>query len=177
MDRRQFLWAGLAAGAVAALSPRMLLAGDPSATLGPEVLKNLDASPFVYVSPLRLDGSESSCHGEVWFAWLDDAVLTTVASERWKAVALDRGLEYAQIWVGDYGRWKKMGVVNEDFRAGPSFRAKAEKLTDAALMERLLAVYGRKYPAEIEKWRDRMRKGLADGSRVLIRYTPVSKPG
>ena len=28
-------------------------------------------------------------------------------------------------------------------------------------------------PGEIAKWRDRMRSGYADGSRILIRYTPV----
>jgi hypothetical protein len=173
MNRRRFLWLGLAAGAAAGIWPRRLLAGETSPALAAKLVGSLESSPYVYVSPLRGDGSESRCHGEVWFAWLDDAVLTTVASDRWKVKAVDRGLDHARLWVGDYGTWKRMGMANDDFRAGPSFRAKAEKLTDPALMERLLAVYGRKYPAEIDKWRDRMRKGLADGSRVLIRYTPV----
>jgi len=46
-------------------------------------------------------------------------------------------------------------------------------VNDDALLDRLLAIYDRKYPGEIDKWRDRMRSGYADGSRILIRYTPV----
>jgi len=49
----------------------------------PEAL--LEGSPFVYISPLRSDGAESRCHGELWYAWLDDSVVVTVASDRWKA--------------------------------------------------------------------------------------------
>ena len=55
----------------------------------------------------------------------------------------------------------------------PSFEARAEGIKDDALLDRLLAIYERKYPGEIAKWRDRMRNGHADGSRILIRYTPV----
>jgi hypothetical protein len=38
----------------------------------------------------------------------------------------------------------------------------------------LLALYDQKYPDEIGKWREPMRQGYADGSRVLIRYRPES---
>jgi hypothetical protein len=38
------------------------------------------------------------------------------------------------------------------------------------MIDRLLAVYEEKYPNEISKWRDRMRSGFADGSRILLRY-------
>ena len=40
-------------------------------------------------------------------------------------------------------------------------------------MDRLLAVYDVKYPKEIGEWRGRMRDGYRDGSRLLIRYTPL----
>ena len=42
----------------------------------------------------------------------------------------------------------------------------------AGCIDRLLADYEKKYPAEIGNWRDRMRAGQRDGSRVLIRYVP-----
>lgn len=132
----------------------------------------LEKSPYVYVSPLRADGNESSCHGEVWFAWLDGAVVLITAKTAWKARAAARGLERARLWVGDYGRWKQLGMRNQAFRGGPSFLARASATRDAALLERMLAVYDAKYPAEIGKWRERMRSGFADGSRVLLRYVP-----
>ena len=61
---------------------------------------------------------------------------------------------------------------DQGFRQAPSFEARAEAVKDDALLERLLAIYAKKYPDEIDKWRDRMRRGYTDGTRVLIRYTP-----
>ena len=108
-------------------------------------------------------------------SWLDGAVVITTGSDRWKARAIDRGLDTARIWVGDYGRWKKLAGRNEAFRQAPHFDAKGAMLpNDALLLERLLAQFERKYPDEIGRWRDKMRSGYLDGSRVLLRYTPVS---
>lgn len=135
--------------------------------------KLLDASPFAYISPLRANGRESTCHAELWYAWLDDAVVVTVARDRWKAGALARGLDRARIWVGDHGRWKTWyGGRNEAFRSAPNFEARVEQATDPKLVERLLSVYEIKYPDEVADWRDIMRQGSADGSRVVLRYTP-----
>jgi hypothetical protein len=136
----------------------------------------LEKSPFVYVSPLLSDGNESSCHAELWYAWIDDSVVVNVASDRWKATALARGLDRARIWVGDHGRWKGWVGRNEAFRAAPHFDARGERVTDKALLEKLLSTYETKYPDEIASWRDAMRSGVADGSRVLIRYQPSSSP-
>jgi hypothetical protein len=133
----------------------------------------LEHSPYVYVSPLRSDGSESHCHAEVWYAWLDEAIVMIVSADRWKARAIARGLAKARIWVGDHGRWKGLIWNNERFRAAPSFEARGERVEDAALLERLLGAYETKYPDEIAQWRDRMRTGYADGSRVLVRYHPT----
>ena len=44
---------------------------------------------------------------------------------------------------------------------------------DEALLERLLALYEKKYPREIASWRDKMRDGYTSGERLLLRYTPV----
>ena len=166
IDRRTFLAGGLGL----LLAPRALARSENGS-----LERALEESGFVYISPLLADGGESTCHGEVWFAWIDGAVVITTGSERWKARALKRGLDRARIWVGDHGPWKKMIGHNEAFRKAPSLEARAEAVKDEALHERLLAIYARKYPAEIGKWRDRMRQGHADGTRTMIRYTATQR--
>ena len=74
--------------------------------------------------------------------------------------------------MGDHGRWKSLTGTREDFRAAPSFVARASRAEDPDLLERLLAIFEAKYPDEIGRWRDRMRRGHASGERVLIRYEP-----
>jgi hypothetical protein len=151
--------------------PRPVIAKQPEATSLPIAL--LEQSPFIYVSPLLRDGEESRCHAELWFAWIDDSIIVTVAKDRWKATALARGLNGAHIWVGNHGRWKTMlGGRNEDFRGAPNFIATGEQVDDPKMIDRLLTAYAKKYPDEIAKWSDRMRSGNADGSRILIRYRP-----
>lgn len=152
-----------------AAAPIRLAAAD---SVSPELAAALDRSPFVYVSPLRADGQESRCHAEVWYGWIDGAVVLTSASDSWKARAAAKGLK-ARIWVGDYGRSKSsLGIANDAFRKAPHFDARASVVKDPALVDRLLAVYDKKYPKEIGSWRDKMRAGNADGTRVLLRYAP-----
>jgi len=166
ITRRQLL--GLSAGALAALAwplpARALLAADVAALL--------ERSGFVYVSPLKSDGSESRCHGEVWYGWLDADVVLITSQTSWKARALARGLERTRIWVGDHGRVGRV-LGSSDFRKGPSFEARAQRSQDAALLDRLMATYRRKYPNEIGSWESRMRSGFESGERILIRYTPA----
>jgi len=161
------------------ITRRAFLGGSVAALLAPVALARsveleaaLDTSKLVYVSPLLADGSESTCHGEVWFGWIDGSVVIITGKDRWKSRALDKGLDGARIWVGDYGPWKKLLGANETFRKAPSFDAGAAVVKDRALLDRLIATYEKKYPSEIGKWRERFTTGFADGSRVLIRYTP-----
>jgi len=177
LTRRRFL-ARLGVGAVGLAcalpgQPRTVLAKQPDSSSLPISL--LEKSSFVYISPLLRNGKESSCHAELWYAWIDDSVMVTVARDRWKAIALEKGLNGARIWVGDHGRWKTMlGGRSEEFLTAPNFYAKAERVEDKKMIEPLLTVYAKKYPNEIAKWRDRMRSGNADGSRIMIRYRPDS---
>jgi hypothetical protein len=167
LTRRALLGAG-AAGALALLWPRR-----SRAALAPDVVALLENSGFVYVSPLKSDGAESRCHGEVWYGWLEGDVVLITSRESWKARALARGLARTRIWVGDHGRVGRLIGSNEAFRAAPSFEAKAAESRDATLLDRLMASYREKYPAEIASWEPRMRAGFANGERVLIRYTPA----
>jgi hypothetical protein len=163
LTRRRFL-AAAAAGAASLWLPRRAAADDAAA---PALQAALSASPLVYVSPLRRDGSESSCHGEVWFVAEGGDVLVVTAAERWKAKAIADGRERARLWVGDFGVWTR---ADGAWKKAPSFDATASFEKDAAARERALQAFGKKYPDEWDKWGPRFRDGLADGSRVLIRY-------
>lgn len=172
LDRRGFLAAAAGAAAWLALPGGALAESAP-----PEALPLLEKSRFVYVSPLLASGQESTCHGEVWFGWLDGAVLVNARRGTWKARALrDRQLDRARIWVGDHGAWKT-GITgsgrNEAFRGAPRFDARARFETDRALLDRLLALYETKYGSEFDRWSEDMRTGFYAGERVLIRYEPA----
>ena len=132
----------------------------------------LESSEFVYVSPLKSNGEESTCHGEVWFGGLDGAAVLITSASSWKAKSLAGGLDRARVWVGNHGRWKGWLSNNEDFRRATHFDARVERVRDDALFDRRLALYETKYPAEIGNWRDEMRSGYRDGTRVLLRYAP-----
>ena len=176
IDRRTLL--GALVGLLLSPAARVRAQTQPAAPRPDAALASaLERSPFIYVSPLLADGKESRCHGEVWFGWIDGGALVITSSSSWKARSLARGHTRVRLWVGDYGRWKQIVGRNEAFRAGPTSVARAEKLKDPALVDRLLALYEKKYPKEIANWRGPMREGVKDGSRVLIRYTPEPEAG
>jgi len=138
---------------------------------------HLEKSEFAYISPLDSRGAESTCHAELWYAWLDGSVVVIVSSDGWKARAVAKGRDRARVWLGNHGRWKGwFGSRNEAFRQAPSFDARVERIESDAKLDALLAVYETKYPAEIASWRDRMRSGFKDGSRVILRYRPTTTP-
>jgi hypothetical protein len=167
LDRRAFL-----AGAAALLLWPSLARG--GGKLADPTLRLLETSPLVYISPLRGNGAESRCHAEIWFAWIDGAVVVNTRPDGWRARAVAAGLDRARVWVGDHGRWKsRVGPDNEAFRAAPSFDARARLEKDPRLVERQVAAYEKKYAGDFDRWRDEMRDGVASGKRVLIRYEPI----
>ena len=167
LDRRQFL--GRAALAVGALVLPPRLARADSEPLSEAARAALGESPLVYISPLRKDGSESTCHGEVWFVTDGDDVFLCTGAEGWRSRAVKRGLTRARLWVGDHGVWTRAGGK---FRESPSYDATASFAAETEVREKALEAFGKKYPDEWGKWGPRFRNGLADGSRVLIRYRP-----
>jgi hypothetical protein len=163
--RRTFL-AATAAGAASLLLPRRARADHHEGALAAAMA----ASPLVYVSPLKKDGSESTCHGEMWFAADGKDVLVVTSNKGWRARSLGAGLDRARLWVGDFGVWRNAG---EKWKDAPTFDAKAKLERDAAVQASALALFGKRYPAEWDKWGPRFKHGLEDGSRVLIRYSPA----
>jgi hypothetical protein len=151
------------------LLPRGRLGSEEAFALPDATRAALEKSPLIYLSPLKTDGTESTCHGEVWFVQDGEDLLVVTAADRWRARAVGRGLDRARIWVGDFGRWKwSLGR----YKKAPNFLVKGRFDADASVAERALEAFGAKYPDEWDKWEPRFREGLADGSRVLIRYRP-----
>ncbi len=166
LRRRDLLRAGAVVAGGVLLGTRVPRAETAHAL--PEVaVRALAKSRYVYISPLSPTGKESSCHGEVWF-FEDhgDAVIAT-ARDAWKTRALEKGWSEARVWVAD------VDPGGEKFRGAPEFKARATRDADAAVFDRLMASFAKKYPDGWEKWEPRFRKGYSDGSRVVIRYTPI----
>jgi len=162
--RRELLkGAGLLLGALAFAS-RARGADSPAFTLPADELAALESGPLVHVSPLKRSGAESRCHAEVWFFLDGGDVVIGTSPTRWKARAVKQGLDRARIWLP-----KGSG----DFRKGYTFEGRARIDGDPATFDRLLARYAQKYPDEWGTWGPRFRKGREDGTRVLIRYSPI----
>ena len=170
LSRREFL-ASTTAAALTLLAPRGLRAEaheKEGASRLPEAARSAAAkSPLIYISPLKRDGSESRCHGEVWFVTDGDDLLVVTAPSRWRAAAISKGLDEARIWVGDFGVWTR---AEGRFRDAPNFVARASIDAEPAAHAKALAAFGSKYSDEWSKWRPRFKDGLASGKRVMIRY-------
>lgn len=178
ISRRAFL----GGAAVLLLAPARALAqpADTVESARPDLVAHvkqlLETSPYAYISPLKKDGSESTCHGEVWYGWIDGSVIVNSRRGTWKVQALEKGQDRARLWIGDHGRWKPVlgGPRNEEFRQAPSFDATARFETDREILDQLLAMFEKKYAGEFDRWREDMKTGFFSGQRKLIRYTPAS---
>jgi len=134
----------------------------------------IETSKLIYLTPIRSDGSESACHAEVWFCPDGADLLVVTKAGLWRSEAVKRGRDRARIWVGDFGVWKRS---NGAFRNAPSFLAQAEHVSsDAKAVERTLKAMSAKYAEEgWSTYGPRFKEGLADGSRVLLRYRPIAE--
>lgn len=168
LTRRRFVTNALVLGAGAALLPLRIARADTHAN---KLKSAIAESPLVYVSPLKSNGNTSSCHGEVWFVPDGGDLLVVTDAKRWRARAIGMGLDKAQLWVGDYGVWKR---ANGRYKQAPSSQARATIEADPAVHARALQSFGKKYASEWGSWGPRFKQGLASGERVLIRYAPVA---
>jgi hypothetical protein len=163
----------IGSGALAAawwLAPPALRAATDY-TLASTTVEALRTSPLVYVSPLLRSGAESRCHGEVWFFLDRGGVVVFSAKDSWKSRATGKGLDRARVWVGDFG---PVGRAGDRYRTAPTFEARAEIETRTDVFERLMSTFAVRYPNEWKKWQPRFQKGYEDGSRAMIRYTPIA---
>ena len=155
MRRRDLIKMGVAALATAAVPIR---AADPARVA-------LTESNLVYLSPVKADGTLSSCQAEVWYVMLGPDVYVCTSSGSWRARAPGNGASQTKIWVGDLGVWR-----SANYQSLPSVMANASVESDASRIEAALQVFGNKYASEWGRWGPRFRSGLKDGSRTMLRY-------
>lgn len=125
-----------------------------------------DSSALIYITPLRSNGGESRCQAEVWFVRDGGALYVVTAADAWRAEAVGRGLATARIWVGDVGVWDD----EARYKQLPAVMGAASFETEPAAHAMLLDKFGAKYSREWGTWGPRFQKGLADGSRVMLKY-------
>ncbi len=163
--RRSFM-----ASTAATLAAVVALPRSARAALAADTLKALTDSDVVYLTPLKRSGAESTCKAEIWFVEDNGAIYLVTSASAWRARAIGKGLTRARIWVGEFGTWTD---AKDAFRAAPTFEADGSVVATTEDQGHVLAIMGEKYRASWLVWGPRFRNGLADGSRVMLRYTPV----
>jgi hypothetical protein len=148
---------------IAAMMMPTFLWGSESEAL----VKARQESDLIYLTPIRSDGEESSCQAEVWFVADGDDLYIVTASDSWRARAVRKGLHDTRIWIGDLGEWKS---TDGKYRSLPQLDMKGSEVLDANERNRILELFGSKYPLQWVLWGARFRDGLADGSRGMFRY-------
>lgn len=162
IHRRRFLKTSGAALALAAL-PAVL----PLKSFA-DVAKGMAESPLIYITPLKADGSESSCQAEVWFQLHEGAMYVVTSGTAWRAVAIGKGMKKARVWVGDVGPWQQSEGKYKNLAV---VMTEGAIVGDKAVHDAVLGKMGGKYSAEWGTWGPRFQKGLADRSRVMLRYS------
>lgn len=148
---RRRLWPTLVALALCSHAPS-------AGAVGAEVETRLRNAEYVYISSTRKDGSLGK-PAEIWFFYHDGAVWVGTRPESWRVKRIKWGRPAAKIWVGE--------------RDGPSFAATGEIVDDDATEALLMKTFAEKYPGGWQSHAENFRKGFADGSRVLVKYTPA----
>ena len=156
-------WMGVAAVGVAgaALAPPLLA--------GSKLPEAASDSRLIYLTPIKSNGQESRCQAEIWFARAGEDLYVVTAADAWRARAVGKGLTGTRIWVGDVGVWGS----DARYKELPAVMAEASIVEDPTAHAQVLEVMGRKYKGEWGTWGPRFKKGLAEGSRVMIRYQVV----
>ena len=140
----------------------LLLLPLPSrAGLPATVEDGLKTSKYVYISSTRKDGNLGK-PAEIWFLYHQGSVYVGSSPKSWRARRIKWGRPQARIWVGQ--------------RDGPSFLATGTIVNDSDVQAILLKTFAEKYPEGWGRYESSFREGFKDGSRVLIRYTPVEGP-
>ena len=133
-----------------------------------KAVQALDNSALVYITPLKAGGVESSCQAEVWFANQGSDIYVVTASDAWRATAIASGAApRARVWVGDVGEWQD---TNGQYKTLPVMEVVGSLETNKTVQAEAMALLGKKYVDEWATWGPRFRRGLQDGSRVMLKY-------
>jgi len=141
-----------------ALAISILTAG-PACCAGfsdPE-LKAFDQAQTVYVATVRKDGNQSTS-APVWFTMSADRAQLLIQAHKgsWKDKRIRRGSPVI-VWIGGLN--------------GPAFIGKAEITKDAAVVDKILTDYPKKYT--MNALVGPSRASFESGDRIAIRITPI----
>ena len=169
------------------MNRRVLLKGATAVALLPIVVRNspifagelptelselLHSSRLVYLTPIKSDGNESRCQGEVWYVYHNGKIYVNTQAEAWRVDAVRKGLLDTRMWVGEFGLWQRSEGA---YKKAPRIMSKSARVvTDPAEHAELFPVFGAKYSDEWPQWGPRFKNGLADGSRTLLEYSAIS---
>ncbi|MGI9323603.1 MAG: hypothetical protein ACR2PZ_00175 [Pseudomonadales bacterium] len=166
LSRRSLVTQGVAA---VALLPLAQALGAQSSGPGTQAaLAAATDSELIYITALSEEGSTGRCQAEVWFVAADHEFWVVTAGDSWRARNAAENAR-VKIWVGDVGQWQ---AADGAYQSLPALIARSTLENAADIQQRALALFGAKYPASWTRWGPRFKNGLADGSRVLIRYQP-----
>jgi len=129
-----------------------------SAPLSPELQKGLDTSQYVYVQSERKDGTFGK-PAEIWFLHHKGAVWVATPTTTYRVKRIQAGQTKAKVAVGK--------------ASGPSFNAKGSIVKDPEVNTVMFETFAKKYPDGWASFEKNFRDGLANGSRVLIKYEPA----
>src|SRR5512139_2315718 len=139
----------------------LLLPTPGRAGLPAAIEDGLKTSKYVYISSTRKDGNLGE-PAEIWFLYHQGSVYVGSSPKSWRARRIKWGRPQAKIWVGK--------------RDGPPFVASGKIVDDPEVQAIMLKTFAEKYPEGWGRYERSFREGFKDGSRVLIRYTPVEEP-
>jgi hypothetical protein len=128
-----------------------------SSSLSPELQKALESSKYIYLQSARKNG-ELSKAAEIWFMVHNGAVWVCSPPTTHRVKRIKAGKTKAKIFIGKAD--------------GPSFNAKGSVVKDPEVNKVLFETYAKKYGNDWNSYEKKFRDGLADGSRVLVRYEP-----
>ena len=161
MRRRDFLYGTL----VVPILPAF--ATEPAAGIS-AVLRE---SELVYLSPIKSNGDESSCQGEVWYVYLDTAIYVVTQSSAWRVEAIEKNLAKTRMWVGNVGMWKNS---EGKYKTLPRISAFGSVVENGQVWDEISPIFAKKYHREWSTWGPRFRQGLESGSRTLLKYTNIA---
>ena len=131
-----------------------------------EIPEELKTSKLIYLTPIKSDGDESKCQGEVWFVYLDSKIYVTTATDAWRAEAIRKDLTEARIWIGEYGNWTR---AKEKYKEAPELMIEGSIFDDEEKNPEILEAFNDKYPGE-GRYPRVFKEEIEDGKRVVLCY-------
>lgn len=130
-----------------------------------EIPEELKTSKLIYLTPIKSDGEDSKCQGEVWFVYIDSKIYVATATDAWRAEAIRKDLKDARIWIGEFGNWTR---AKEKYKEAPELMIEGEIFDDEDKMPEILEAFNEKYGTG--RYPRVFKEEIEEGKRVVLRY-------